>query len=121
MKSWRAVGDHISGDFSCSRVHLGVLHACCGQQRNKLGFTGVSGVHKRFPAIHKGIHHDCGSTNSSAKEGSQETGMESYRGGSIPHLKLVFTSAPVLKHPVPIKPFMIEADTSEIGVGAILS
>lgn len=36
-------------------------------------------------------------------------------------LKTAFTSAPILKHPDPTKPFTGEVDTSESGVGALLS
>lgn len=37
------------------------------------------------------------------------------------HLKEAFTTAPVLKHPDPEQPYIIEVDASETGVGAILS
>lgn len=36
-------------------------------------------------------------------------------------LKRAFVSAPVLKHPNPELPFIVEVDASELGVGAILS
>lgn len=35
--------------------------------------------------------------------------------------KTTFTTAPILKHPDPTKPFVVEVDASEAGVGAILS
>lgn len=37
------------------------------------------------------------------------------------HLKQVFTTALVLKHPDHSQPFIMEVDTSDVGVGAILS
>lgn len=37
------------------------------------------------------------------------------------HLKQVFTTMPVLKHPDPSRPFRVEVDASDVGVGAILS
>ncbi|XP_049339640.1 uncharacterized protein LOC125804612 [Astyanax mexicanus] len=36
-------------------------------------------------------------------------------------LKEVFTSAPLLKHPDPKEPFVVEVDASSVGVGAVLS
>ena len=36
-------------------------------------------------------------------------------------LKEAFTSAPILKHPDPSVSFEVEIDTSETGVGAVLS
>ena len=36
-------------------------------------------------------------------------------------LKTKFTSAPLLKHPDPALPFVVEVDASEVGVGAVLS
>lgn len=36
-------------------------------------------------------------------------------------LKKAFTSAPILRHPVPELPFIVEVDASEVGVGALLS
>lgn len=36
-------------------------------------------------------------------------------------LKCAFTTAPILRHPNPSKLFIIEVDTSEPGVGAVLS
>lgn len=36
-------------------------------------------------------------------------------------LKLAFTSAPILVHPNPELPFIMEVDASTIGVGAVLS
>lgn len=36
-------------------------------------------------------------------------------------LKTLFSSAPVLKAPDPDKPFWVEVDASEVGLGAVLS
>jgi hypothetical protein len=36
-------------------------------------------------------------------------------------LKMAFTSAPVLIHPDPAKPFIVEMDASDFALGAILS
>ncbi len=36
-------------------------------------------------------------------------------------LKRQFTTAPILHHPDPNSPFVVEVDTSNIGIGAILS
>lgn len=36
------------------------------------------------------------------------------------HLKQVFTTTPVLKHPNPSQPFVVEVDASDAGVGATL-
>jgi hypothetical protein len=36
-------------------------------------------------------------------------------------LKMAFTSAPILIHPDPAKPFVVEMDTSDFALGAILS
>ena len=37
------------------------------------------------------------------------------------HLKALLTSAPVLAHPDPSLPFIVEVDVSEAGIGAVLS
>lgn len=36
-------------------------------------------------------------------------------------LKIAFTTAPILKHPDLTKPFIVEVDISETGVGAVLA
>ena len=41
--------------------------------------------------------------------------------GAFRHLKALFTSAPVLAHPDPSLVFIVEVDTSEAGIGAVLS
>lgn len=37
------------------------------------------------------------------------------------HLKNMFTTAPILKHPDPSLPFVVEVDAADVGDGAILS
>ncbi len=46
-------------------------------------------------------------------------GLEAAR--AIEELKRRFTSAPILSIPDPERPFVVEVDASEAGVGAILS
>ncbi|XP_016357100.1 uncharacterized mitochondrial protein AtMg00860-like [Sinocyclocheilus anshuiensis] len=36
-------------------------------------------------------------------------------------LKVSFTTAPILRHPDPILPFVVEVDASDSGIGAVLS
>lgn len=36
-------------------------------------------------------------------------------------LKVLFTSPPILIHPDPEKPFIVELDASDVGVGGVLS
>lgn len=40
---------------------------------------------------------------------------------ALRQLKTAFTMASILNHPDPSKPFVVEVDASETGVGAILS
>ena len=40
---------------------------------------------------------------------------------AMQHLKHAFTTAPILRHPDPSQPFIVEVDASETGVGAVLS
>lgn len=40
---------------------------------------------------------------------------------ALSQLKTAFNTVPILKHPEPKKPFVVEVDASETGVGAILS
>lgn len=40
---------------------------------------------------------------------------------ALTQLKNAFTSSPILRHPDPSKPFIVEVDVSETGVGTILS
>lgn len=40
---------------------------------------------------------------------------------ALERLKWAFTTAPILRHPDPSRPFVMEVDASEVGVGAILS
>ncbi|KAI4874687.1 hypothetical protein NFI96_023775, partial [Prochilodus magdalenae] len=42
-------------------------------------------------------------------------------GAAFEELKRRFTTAPLLQHPDPTKPFVVEVDASNVGVGAVLS
>ncbi|KAI4891316.1 hypothetical protein NFI96_033515, partial [Prochilodus magdalenae] len=42
-------------------------------------------------------------------------------GSTFEELKRRFTTAPLLQHPDPTKPFVVEVDASNVGVGAVLS
>ncbi|KAI4888962.1 hypothetical protein NFI96_001184, partial [Prochilodus magdalenae] len=42
-------------------------------------------------------------------------------GSAFEELKRRFTTAPLLQHPDPTKPFVVEVDASNVGVGAVLS
>lgn len=42
-------------------------------------------------------------------------------GAAFSKLNELFTSAPILIHPDPKKPFIVEVDASDVGVGAVLS
>lgn len=42
-------------------------------------------------------------------------------GTAFSKLKALFTSAPILIHSDPEKPFIVEVDASDVGVGVVLS
>lgn len=55
------------------------------------------------------------------KKGPQRLKLNSADDQALPCLKWAFTMLPILKHPDPSKPFIVEQDASERRVGAILS
>ncbi|XP_063802618.1 uncharacterized protein LOC134979940 [Pseudophryne corroboree] len=55
------------------------------------------------------------------RKGADPSNWSPQNESSFQALKQAFVSAPVLRHPNPDLPFIIEVDASEVGVGAILS
>lgn len=55
------------------------------------------------------------------KRGTRCLMRVTYTDKAFQGLKWVFTSAPILQHPDPEKPFIVEVDASDTGVGAIVS
>ncbi|KAK3506565.1 hypothetical protein QTP70_009903 [Hemibagrus guttatus] len=56
-----------------------------------------------------------------SKLSSQQVSQQVRSEEAFATLKKAFTSAPLLVHPDPDKPFIVEVDTSTTGVGAVLS
>lgn len=55
------------------------------------------------------------------KKGTHKLRWDNAAEQAFIKLKAAFTSAPILKHPDPERPFIVEVDASDTGVGAILS
>ncbi|KAI2645985.1 Transposon Tf2-9 polyprotein [Labeo rohita] len=81
-------------------------------------FLGFSNFYQRF--IDK--YSDVASPLTSLLKGKPKTLLWNPESSQAFHeLKTAFTSAPILIHPDPEKPFVVEVDASTTGVGAVLS
>ncbi|KAI2666816.1 Transposon Tf2-6 polyprotein [Labeo rohita] len=81
-------------------------------------FLGFSNFYRRF--IDK--YSDVTSPLTSLLKGKPKTLLWNPESSRAFHeLKTAFTSAPILIHPDPEKPFVVEVDASTTGVGAVLS
>lgn len=84
----------------------------------ELHFLGLVNFYQRF--IH-GFSIIMSPLTSLLKKGPKKLQWNPSADQAFKHLKATFTSAPFLKHPDLSKPFIVEMDASETGVGAVLS
>ncbi|KAL0192406.1 hypothetical protein M9458_010702, partial [Cirrhinus mrigala] len=81
-------------------------------------FLGFSNFYRRFIRNFSTI---AGPLTSMVKKGSIRLSWSPEAVHAFNDLRLRFTSAPILKHPDPQLPFIVEVDASSTGVGAVLS
>uniref|UniRef100_A0A803KBS3 Gypsy retrotransposon integrase-like protein 1 n=1 Tax=Xenopus tropicalis TaxID=8364 RepID=A0A803KBS3_XENTR len=80
-------------------------------------FLGFANFYRRFI---KGFSQIVAPITALTKKGVKDV-WSSEAQAAFEKLKAAFCSAPVLIHPVPTRPFILEVDASDVGVGAILS
>ncbi|KAK3555032.1 hypothetical protein QTP86_005698 [Hemibagrus guttatus] len=78
----------------------------------------VPGVRKPLPPIHPQLQQ-CGQSSDLHGKPRRLQCSDQARAAFV-QLNKSFTSAPILKHPDPSRPFIIEVDASSCGIGAIL-
>ncbi|KAL0202757.1 hypothetical protein M9458_000775, partial [Cirrhinus mrigala] len=81
-------------------------------------FLGFSNFYRRFIRNFSTV---AGPLTSMVKRGNNRLSWSPEAVHAFNDLRLRFTSAPILKHPDPQLPFIVEVDASSTGVGAILS
>ncbi|KAL0203651.1 hypothetical protein M9458_001669, partial [Cirrhinus mrigala] len=81
-------------------------------------FLGFSNFYRRFIRNFSTV---AGPLTSMVKSGNTRLSWSPEAVHTFNDLRLRFTSAPILKHPDPQLPFIVEVDASSTGVGAILS
>uniref|UniRef100_A0A8C2AU46 Gypsy retrotransposon integrase-like protein 1 n=1 Tax=Cyprinus carpio TaxID=7962 RepID=A0A8C2AU46_CYPCA len=81
-------------------------------------FLGFANFYRRF--IKNYSLHSAPLT-SLLKGGQRQLRWTSQAREAFGHLKHLFTSAPILRHPDPSKPFVVEVDAANHGIGAVLS
>ena len=81
-------------------------------------FLGFSNYYRRFIL---GFGQVAAPITSLLKGGPVRLQWSAEANRAFEHLKTLFTSVPVLAHPDPSLPFIVEVDASEAGIGAVLS
>lgn len=81
-------------------------------------FQGFSNYYRRFI---KGFSVQIAPISDLTKKGADPENWKPVAIKAFADLKKAFTTAPVLRHPNPELPFLVEVDASDVGAGAILS
>uniref|UniRef100_A0A8C5MK70 Gypsy retrotransposon integrase-like protein 1 n=1 Tax=Leptobrachium leishanense TaxID=445787 RepID=A0A8C5MK70_9ANUR len=81
-------------------------------------FLGFSNYYRRFIKNYSAV---ASPIINMTRKGLKNQIWSSQSKQAFEALKQAFTSAPVLRHPDPRIPFVLEVDASEIGIGAVLS
>lgn len=105
--STKSVQVHVNGLPGLYQQRQSGPHPC-------KGIVMVFVAHKFFLIIYPGIQYH-GYTSHDHKNYPRTCCR-----GSLPQAKTTFTTAPILWHPDPAKPFVVQMDTSEFGVRAVL-
>ncbi|KAI2645473.1 Transposon Tf2-11 polyprotein [Labeo rohita] len=83
--------------------------------------AAFSGVRQLLQAIYPGLQRNCSTSHCSHQTISWSLSPHPEAIQAFKTLCHLFTTAPVLTHPNPDKPFVVEVDASDVGVGAVLS
>ncbi len=81
-------------------------------------FLGFANFYRRFI---RGFSSIAAPLTNMTKKGSHRLQWTAAAHKAFDQLKRQFTTAPILHHPDPNSPFVVEVDASNIGIGAILS
>ncbi len=81
-------------------------------------FLGFANFYRRFI---RGFSSIAAPLTNMTKKGSHRLQWTAVAHQAFDQLKHQFTTAPILHHPDPNSPFVVEVDASNIGIGAILS
>ncbi|KAI2646333.1 Transposon Tf2-9 polyprotein [Labeo rohita] len=81
-------------------------------------FLGFANFYRRFICNYSAIAYPL---TSLLKNKPKKLYWTEEPGQAFDKLKVSFTSAPILKHPDPELPFIVEVDASDCGIGAVLS